>query len=128
MTNATPATHKAERRPRCPHCRKQFRTSSTKAIFCTRICKDRATAAKKRTAYVAKATDSAFMQTLAFEASVPVHTRSSPFTPLNHWLSYMACTSSSNVQTASVMPRITSCHTLPHHKGMTSWGCTIHKT
>lgn len=69
MSEATPATHKPVRRPRCRHCRKQFRTSSTKAIFCTRICKDRATAAKKRTAYVAKATDSAFMQTLAFEAS-----------------------------------------------------------
>lgn len=69
MSKATPATHKAARRTRCQHCRKQFRTKSTKAIFCTRICKDRATAAKKRTAYVAKATDSAFMQTLAFEAS-----------------------------------------------------------
>lgn len=69
MSKATPATHKATRRTRCQHCHKQFRTKSAKAIFCTRICKDRATAAKKRTVYITKAADSAFMQTLAFEAS-----------------------------------------------------------
>lgn len=69
MTTATPKKNKATRRPRCQHCHKQFYTQSTKAIFCTRICKDRATAAKKRTVYITKAADSAFMQTLAFEAS-----------------------------------------------------------
>lgn len=61
-------TNKAERRPRCKHCAKQFRTTSTKAIYCTRQCKQNAATAKKRVRYTEKARDSAFFQTLAFEA------------------------------------------------------------
>lgn len=69
MTTATPKKNKATRRPRCKHCHKQFKTTSIKAIFCTRTCKDKATATKRRIKYVAKATDSAFFKQLAFEAS-----------------------------------------------------------
>lgn len=69
MTTATPKKNKATRRPRCKQCHKQFKTTSTKAIFCTRTCKDKATATKRRIKYVAKATDSAFFKQLAFEAS-----------------------------------------------------------
>ncbi|RLU06347.1 hypothetical protein CS078_21715 [Pseudomonas prosekii] len=69
MTTATPKKNKATRRPRCKHCHKQFKTTSTVAIFCTRTCKDKATATKRRIKYVAKATDSAFFKQLAFEAS-----------------------------------------------------------
>jgi len=69
MTTATPKKTKATRQPTCPHCKKRFRTTSAKAIYCTRTCKDKAASAKKRVKYVAKATDSAFMRTLAFEAS-----------------------------------------------------------
>ncbi|MHC5132003.1 hypothetical protein ACYSTU_12750 [Pseudomonas glycinis] len=61
-------TNKAERRPRCKHCAKQFRTTSIKAIYCTRQCKQNAATAKKRVRYAEKARDSAFFQTLAFEA------------------------------------------------------------
>ncbi|WP_323168319.1 hypothetical protein [Pseudomonas atacamensis] len=61
-------TNKAERRPRCKHCSKQFRTISITAIYCTRQCKQNAATAKKRVRYTEKARDSAFFQTLAFEA------------------------------------------------------------
>ncbi|OPK06124.1 hypothetical protein [Pseudomonas sp. VI4.1] len=69
MKAAVPVKNKAERRPTCPHCKKRFRTTSTKAIFCSRPCKDKATADKRRIKYVEKAADSAFMKQLAFEAS-----------------------------------------------------------
>lgn len=69
MTTAAPNKNKAERRPRCKHCRKQFRTTSTTAIFCTRTCKETAAVTKRRIKYVDKATDSAFFKQLAFEAS-----------------------------------------------------------
>lgn len=69
MQHESPNKIKAVRQPTCPQCKTRFRTKSAKAIFCTRTCKDRATAAKKRTVYITKAADSAFMQTLAFEAS-----------------------------------------------------------
>lgn len=70
MQQDTPnKTNKTTRRPRCKHCRKQFRTTSIKAIFCTRTCKDKATATKRRIKYVERATDSAFFKQLAFEAS-----------------------------------------------------------
>ncbi|WP_236196147.1 hypothetical protein [Pseudomonas glycinae] len=69
MTIATPKKTKATRQPTCAHCKKRFRTTSAKAIYCTRTCKDKAASAKKRVKYVAKATDSAFFKQLAFEAS-----------------------------------------------------------
>lgn len=68
MTSATPKKQ-IKRQPTCPHCKKRFRTTSSKAVYCTRTCKDKAASAKKRVKYVAKATDSEFMRTLAFEAS-----------------------------------------------------------
>jgi hypothetical protein len=68
MTTATPNKNKAERRPTCPHCKTRFRTSSITAIYCTRECKQNAATAKKRVRYTEKAGDSAFFQTLAFEA------------------------------------------------------------
>ena len=68
MKSATPSTTKAVRRPRCKHCRKQFRTTSAVKVYCTRECKQLAASAAKRTRYIDKARDSAFFQTLAFEA------------------------------------------------------------
>ena len=69
MQHESPNKIKAVRQPTCPQCKTRFRTKSTKAIFCTRTCKDKATATKRRIKYVAKATDSAFFKQLAFEAS-----------------------------------------------------------
>lgn len=69
MTTATPKKTKASRQPTCPHCKTRFRTKSTKAIYCTRTCKDKAAATKKRVKYIERATDSAFFKQLAFEAS-----------------------------------------------------------
>ena len=68
MTSATPKKQ-IKRQPTCPHCKKRFRTTSTKAVYCTRTCKDKATAVKKRIKYVERATDSAFFKQLAFEAT-----------------------------------------------------------
>lgn len=69
MQQDTPnKTNKATRRPRCKHCRKQFRTTSVTAIYCTRQCKQNAATAKKRVRYAERARDSAFFQALAFEA------------------------------------------------------------
>ncbi|MBW4523554.1 MAG: hypothetical protein KME16_28435 [Scytolyngbya sp. HA4215-MV1] len=66
--NTTSKRTKVVRRPRCKHCSKQFRTTSIKAIYCTRECKQNAATAKKRVRYTERARDSAFFQTLAFEA------------------------------------------------------------
>lgn len=68
MTAAAPKKTKATRQPTCPACKKRFRTTSITAIYCTRECKQNAATAKKRVRYTEKARDSAFFQTLAFEA------------------------------------------------------------
>lgn len=68
MTTATPSNNtKTIRRPRCKHCSKQFRTSSIKALYCSRICKEKSAAIKKRVTYTARASNSAFMYLLASE-------------------------------------------------------------
>jgi hypothetical protein len=67
MTNATPATHKAVRRPRCKHCQKQFRTTSAKKIYCTPQCQKEATKKKRRVSRTNRATHSAFFFHLAYE-------------------------------------------------------------
>lgn len=68
MATATPRiTTKAIRRPRCKHCSKQFRTTSPKALYCSRLCKEKSAAIKKRVTYTARASNSAFMYLLASE-------------------------------------------------------------
>lgn len=70
MTTAAPSkttTKAVVRRPTCKHCGTRFRTTSATAIYCTRQCKERAAANKKRTARLAKATNSAFLYHLAYE-------------------------------------------------------------
>ncbi|MGY2330153.1 hypothetical protein ACW9I4_22330 [Pseudomonas sp. SDT2931_S440] len=70
MTTAAPSnttTKVVYRRPTCLECKQRFRTKSATAIYCTRQCKERAAANKKRTARLAKATNSAFLYHLAYE-------------------------------------------------------------
>lgn len=67
MSKATPATHKAVRRPRCKHCQKQFRTTSVKKIYCTLQCQKEATKKKRRVSRTDRATHSAFFYHLAYE-------------------------------------------------------------
>jgi hypothetical protein len=67
MSKATPATHKAVRRPRCKYCQKQFRTTSIKKIYCTPQCQKEATKKKRRVCRTNRATHSAFFYHLAYE-------------------------------------------------------------
>jgi hypothetical protein len=67
MTNATPATHKAVRRPRCKHCQKQFRTTSIKKVYCAPLCQKEATKKKRRVSRTNRATHSSFFYHLAYE-------------------------------------------------------------
>lgn len=70
MKSATPRNNnKTERRPTCknPACKARFRTTNATAIYCSRPCKERAAALKKRVNYVDRASDSAFMFMLASE-------------------------------------------------------------
>ncbi|MCX2542017.1 hypothetical protein [Pseudomonas sp. COW5] len=67
MSKATPATHKAVRRPRCKHCQKQFRTTSIRKIYCTPQCQKDATKKKRRVSRTDRATQSAFFYHLAYE-------------------------------------------------------------
>jgi len=67
MTSATPRKNKTVRRPRCPHCSKQFRTTSTVKIYCTTLCQKEATRKKRRVTRIDRATNSAFLYHLAYE-------------------------------------------------------------
>lgn len=71
MTTAAPSkkptTKAVYRRPTCPECKQRFRTKSATAIYCTRQCKQFAASTKRRTARLAKATNSAFLYHLAYE-------------------------------------------------------------
>ena len=67
MSKATPATHKAVRRPRCKYCQKQFRTTSIKKIYCAPQCQKEATKKKRRVSRTNRATHSAFFYHLAYE-------------------------------------------------------------
>ncbi|WP_405649050.1 hypothetical protein [Pseudomonas sp. Ld6] len=70
MTTAAPSkttTKAVYRRPTCLECKQRFRTKSATAIYCTRQCKQFAASTKRRTARLAKATNSAFLYHLAYE-------------------------------------------------------------
>lgn len=67
MTTATQKKTKAVHRPRCKHCRKQFRTTSTVKIYCTTQCQKEATKKKRRVTRVDRANNSAFFYHLAYE-------------------------------------------------------------
>ena len=58
---------KVVHRPRCPHCRKQFRTTSTVKIYCTPQCQKESTKKKRRVTRVDRANNSAFFYHLAYE-------------------------------------------------------------
>lgn len=67
MTTATPRKNKATRQPTCPHCKKRFRTTSIKKIYCTPQCQKEATKKKRRVSRTTRATHSAFFYHLAYE-------------------------------------------------------------
>lgn len=73
MTSAAPVAKtetvsgKTVHRPRCKHCRKQFRTTSTVKVYCTTQCQRDATKKKRRVSRVSRATNSAFLYHLAYE-------------------------------------------------------------
>lgn len=68
MPAATPRnTTKASRRPTCSTCKTRFRTTSAKAQYCSRPCKDRAAALRKRVTHITNASESAFLYVLAAE-------------------------------------------------------------
>lgn len=67
MTSATPDKNKAIRQPTCPHCKKRFRTTSTKKTYCTTQCQKEATKKKRRVSRTDRATNSAFFYHLAYE-------------------------------------------------------------
>lgn len=65
---ATPSTNNpAVRRPRCKHCRKQFKTTSAVKVYCALQCQRDATKKKRRVSRVDRALGSAFMYHLAYE-------------------------------------------------------------
>ncbi|MEQ7917649.1 hypothetical protein ABQX22_00520 [Xanthomonas sp. WHRI 1810A] len=69
MATATSRNNnKAIRRPRCKHCNKQFRTTSTVKRYCSALCQKEATKLKRRVSYTYRATSSAFFYHLAHEA------------------------------------------------------------
>jgi len=67
MTTATPNKTKATRQPTCPACKKRFRTTSIKKIYCTPQCQKEATKKKRRVFRTNRATHSAFFFHLAYE-------------------------------------------------------------
>jgi hypothetical protein len=67
MTSASPNKNKTERRPTCPACKKRFRTTSIKKIYCTPQCQKEATKKKRRVSRTNRATHSAFFFHLAYE-------------------------------------------------------------
>jgi hypothetical protein len=67
MTSASPNKNKTERRPTCPACKKRFRTTSAKKIYCTPQCQKEATKKKRRVSRTNRATHSAFFFHLAYE-------------------------------------------------------------
>lgn len=68
MIKATPRnTNKAIRRPTCSTCKTRFRTPSAKAQYCSRPCKDKAAALRKRVTHITNASESAFLYLLAAE-------------------------------------------------------------
>lgn len=67
MTTATPNKNKATRQPTCPNCKKRFRTTSIKKIYCTPQCQKEATKKKRRVSRTDRATHSAFFYHLAYE-------------------------------------------------------------
>lgn len=67
MTTATPNKNKAERRPTCPSCKKRFRTTSIKKVYCTPQCQKEATKKKRRVTRIHRASNSAFFYHLAYE-------------------------------------------------------------
>ena len=67
MTTATPNKTKAARQPTCPACKKRFRTTSAKKIYCTPQCQKEATKKKRRVSRTNRATHSAFFFHLAYE-------------------------------------------------------------
>lgn len=67
MTTATPNKNKATRQPTCPHCKKRFRTTSIKKVYCTPQCQKEATKKKRRVSRTDRATNSAFFYHLAYE-------------------------------------------------------------
>ncbi|WP_053180872.1 hypothetical protein [Pseudomonas kilonensis] len=67
MTTETPKKTKATRQPTCPHCRKRFRTTSIKKVYCTTHCQKEATKKKRRVSRTDRATHSAFFYHLSYE-------------------------------------------------------------
>ncbi|WP_448694824.1 hypothetical protein [Pseudomonas moraviensis] len=67
MTTATPNKTKATRQPTCPACKKRFRTTSIKKIYCTPQCQKEATKKKRRVCRTNRATHSSFFYHLAYE-------------------------------------------------------------
>lgn len=67
MTKAAPNKNKATRQPTCPNCKKRFRTTSIKKIYCTSPCQKEATKKKRRVSRTDRATHSAFFYHLAYE-------------------------------------------------------------
>ena len=67
MTTATPNKTKATRQPTCPACKKRFRTTSIKKIYCTPQCQKEATKKTRRVSRTNRATHSAFFFHLAYE-------------------------------------------------------------
>ncbi|UVM74192.1 hypothetical protein [Pseudomonas alvandae] len=67
MSTATPNKTKVTRQPTCPACKKRFRTTSTKKIYCTTQCQKEATKKKRRVSRTDRATHSAFFYHLAYE-------------------------------------------------------------
>lgn len=67
MTTATPNKTKVTRQPTCPACKKRFRTTSIKKIYCTPQCQKEATKKKRRVSRTNRATHSAFFYHLAYE-------------------------------------------------------------
>jgi hypothetical protein len=68
MKSATPRkTNKAIRRPRCKHCKTQFRTTSAIKAYCNTACRQEATRLKRRVSYTYRATNSGFFYWIAGE-------------------------------------------------------------
>lgn len=65
---ATPQkNNQAVRRVTCPHCKKRFRTTSIKKMYCTPQCQKEATKKKRRVSRVDRAVNAAFFYHLAYE-------------------------------------------------------------
>ncbi|MCK9776170.1 hypothetical protein [Pseudomonas syringae] len=67
MTKEAPSSTNKQRQPTCPHCKKRFRTKTTKKVYCGSDCQKAANKQNRRIDQMDRATNSAFMYVLAAE-------------------------------------------------------------